>query len=225
MQDIFDYTKDAIHFDIPGGEPFLTEIPEQFEFLQKFSNAQAKHISIHYTTNGSNFPQEKFLKTWDRFKEIDIQISIDDIEQRFEYNRWPGKWNKVYDNLQKFKLLQKNKTNIRLSISFTVSAFTILYADKFYNWCIEEELPTPWLGLLSKPYYYRPSVFNKEVRNSIKQKLLLSKHEEIRNLSKCLDQDDSEHLEHFNKIVEQYDSKRKQNFEKTFPELQVLLNG
>jgi len=152
MSDILENTQQAIHFDIPGGEPLLVDIQEHFDLLQKFKkNNSARNISLHYTTNGTNYPKDQHLKTWQAFKEVDIQISIDDIKERFEYNRWPAKWATVYNNIKKFQKLKDQEKNIKLSISFTVSAFTILYADEFYSWCLAEGLPEPWMGRLHDP--------------------------------------------------------------------------
>ena len=224
LDDIYNYTKSAVHFDIPGGEPFLLEATEQFDFLDKFSDSDAKNISIHYTTNCSTFPKEHYLKIWERFKEIDIQLSIDDIGKRFEYNRWPGKWSEVYQNIKRFQLLEKKKSNIRLSISFTVSAFTILYANEFYKWCLTENLPKPWMGLLNRPFYYKPSIFKNKTKEYIKNKLSQSEFIDVKNLANCLDEDDSEYFESFLLEIKKIDSIRNQNFSTTFDELSNLIN-
>lgn len=224
LDDIYRHTKSALHFDIPGGEPFLLEATEQFDFLDKFSDSDAKNISIHYTTNGSTFPKESYLKIWERFKEIDIQISIDDIEKRFEYNRWPGKWNEVYQNIKRFQLLEKEKSNIRLSVSFTVSAFTILYADEFYKWCLSEQLPDPWMGLLNRPFFYKPSIFKNKAKDYIRNKLNQSEFAEVRNLVNCLKEDDSQYFESFLSEIKKLDSIRNQSFKTTFDELSNLLD-
>jgi len=222
MNDIYKNTKDAIHIDIPGGEPLLLEISEHFEYLQKFKKHQAKEISLHYTTNGTTFPKPKFIDLWSRFKKIDIQLSIDDINERFEYNRWPARWKNVYENIKKFKKLCKNK-KYKLSISFSISAFTILYAEDFFKWCVKEGLPAPWMGLVSKPLYYSPSVFPKPVLKKIKNKLEKSKIKEIVKLKKYVEYEHSQYFDQFLKIVQQLDLSRKQKFQKTFPELAEIL--
>ena len=112
MDDIFNHTKTAVHFDIPGGEPLLVEIDEHFDFLGRFDLEKSKDISLHYTTNGSVLPKKEFLDVWKSFKEVDIQLSIDDTGERFEYNRWPGKWADVYDNIKSFQKLERENNNI-----------------------------------------------------------------------------------------------------------------
>lgn len=219
MDDIFNHTKNAVHFDIPGGEPLLLEIKEHFDFLIRFNLEKTKEISLHYTTNGSVFPEENFLDVWNNFKEVDIQMSIDDVKERFEYNRWPGKWNKVYNNIKKFQRLKDNSKNIRLSISFTVSIFTIYYADEFYQWCLDEGLPDPWMGRLDTPLYYRAGVLGKKINDKIREKLLQSKFLEVRKLASYVQDSDHQYHTEFLKMVDKFDHIRDQKFHKTFPEL------
>ena len=225
MEDIFNNTKKAFHFDIPGGEPFLTEIPEHFQFLSRFPDDQAKKISIHYTTNGTNLPDEGFLVVWDRFKEIDIQISIDDTGKRFEYNRWPADWSLVYRNIKRLQQLEKDKSNIRLSISFTVSAFTILYSQNFYEWCLAEGLPSPWMGRLDRPEQYSPEVLPVDRIQHIKKRMASSRYDDIKKLTQYLTGDKQDLLPKFRDHVRDMDKIRNQDFRETFPELVEVVYG
>lgn len=218
LEDIYNHTRDAIHFDIPGGEPLLLEIAEHFDFLNRFEKERKNEISLHYTTNGSNFPKQEFIDIWKEFKEVDIQISVDDTGKRFEYNRWPGKWQEVYDNIKKFQMLEKQVSNIRLSISFSVSVFTVFYSDEFFKWCRSEGLPDPWMGRVNNPSYYRPGVLGKKINQKIREHLCRSNFFEVRKLASLVvdsDQNPKEFFYHSNKL----DMIRKQNFSKVFPEL------
>lgn len=220
MEDIFQFTKNAIHFDITGGEPLLVESEEHFDFLNRLQeHGNSKKISLHYVTNGTTYPGEEYLKVWKSFKEVDIQMSIDGTEEKFEFNRWPAKWSQVYSNIKKYQKLKKESENIKLSLSHTISAFTIYYVDDFVKWCLREGLPMPWMGVLNWPTHYRPSVFKKSVRDKIKEHLLQSKSSQVRNLTNYLDTDDSDSFGDFEDWVAKLDKARTQTFSKTFPEL------
>ena len=224
MEEIYQNTKNAIGIDIIGGEPMLVEIKEHFDYLNRLKEDNyAEDISLHYTTNGTIFPKEEYLNTWSSFKEIDIQLSIDGIEEQFEFNRWPAKWSQVYSNIKRYQKLAKESKNIKLSLSHTISAFTIYYADDFVKWCLREGLPMPWMGPLNFPTYYRPSVFKKSVRDKIKEHLLQSKSSQVRNLTNYLDTDDSVDFGDFEDWVTKLDKARTQTFSKTFPELWKML--
>lgn len=225
MQEIYDIIKKVERITIVGGEPFLIEINEHSEFLKHLIDIdQAKNITLHYVTNGTNYPTPELLIFFKSFKKIDIQLSIDDIGERFEYNRWPAKWSKVYSNIKKYQTLKKENKNINLSISLTISAFTIYYVDDFVLWCLKEKLPFPYFNQLTYSIYNRASVFKKETKNIIRKKLLSSKSKKIKNLVSWLDQsDDSGNFGKFEEQVQLIDKMRKQNFTKTFSGLHKIL--
>jgi sulfatase maturation enzyme AslB (radical SAM superfamily) len=85
-----------IHFN--GGEPLLSK--EHVEFLQAVPDKKVVHLN--YNTNGSVLPSQQLLDLWSNFKLVQLDFSIDDIEQRFEYQRYPAKWLQVVDNLAWF---------------------------------------------------------------------------------------------------------------------------
>ena len=88
---------------------------------------------------------------------------------------------------------------------------------------MKEGLPAPWMGFVSKPLYYSPSIFPKAVLKKIKNKLEKSKIKEIVKLKKYVEYEHSQYFDQFLKIVQQLDLSRKQKFQKTFPELAKIL--
>lgn len=83
-----------VHFN--GGEPLLNR--GHYELLENLPNK--RKINISYNTNGTILPSEKLLYLWKHFKQVTIAFSIDDIAERFEYQRYPAKWSEVVANLQ-----------------------------------------------------------------------------------------------------------------------------
>ena len=82
-----------------GGEPLINEFHDEIvELLVK--NNRAKDINIHYSTN-LQIDIEKYLDSWSKFKFVDLNISIDGSHETYEYIRWPGKWEKVFNNLKR----------------------------------------------------------------------------------------------------------------------------
>jgi sulfatase maturation enzyme AslB (radical SAM superfamily) len=85
-----------IHFN--GGEPLLSK--EHVTFLQAIPNKSQVHIN--YNTNATIRPDSALLDLWAQFRLVQLDFSIDDTEHRFEYQRYPAKWNRVTENLQWF---------------------------------------------------------------------------------------------------------------------------
>lgn len=176
LSQTYNLIDEQAHIDIPGGEPFLTDILEHLTFLDLLQN-RAKGISIHYTTNGTNFPSDSLINLWKNFKKIDIQISVDGTSKMFEYTRWPGKWEECYKNLQKYKQLVSQQTHINISISHTVSVFNVLDIPDFLVWCMKEKMPKPYLGMVYQPKEFSIRVFPTDIKQEITARLShLGKH-------------------------------------------------
>lgn len=224
MKDLSQSTKNAVHIDIGGGEPLIVDITEHFEYLQHFvDSGRAREISLHYNTNGTTFPKSDHIDIWKQFKKVDLQLSIDDTGKRFEYNRWPANWKKVYANIKKYQKLCNENKHFVLSVSFSVSAFTIFYAEDFFKWCIKEGLPAPWMGVIVNPSYYNPQVLPQDAKETIRSRLMDSNIQQIKKLMNYIDDSPSKFYDQFKTITKKLDIKRNQNFQKTFPELAEIL--
>ena len=225
-----DFIKDFVlaapnmrHIDIPGGEPFLSGIQEQKKLLEYYilSN-QAKNISLHYTTNATTWPDDEWWQLWQNFKEIDLQLSIDGIEKRYEYIRYPANWDNIVAHTKLYLEQQSNLLNFKLSVSHTVSAYNIYYLDEFFTWCYNIGLPRPWLGRVHNPIFMRPTVWPNDIKLKIINKLNASQHQDICNWVKLLvNEDDSEHFDEFKTRTHAHDQYRKISFANTFPELEI----
>ena len=85
----------------------------------------AHTVEIHYNTNGTQFP-EHAEEIWKHFKLIEIAFSIDDVGERFEYQRANALWNNVNENMDRFEALRERNTNIQLQVCSTVNVYVNL---------------------------------------------------------------------------------------------------
>jgi MoaA/NifB/PqqE/SkfB family radical SAM enzyme len=219
VQDFISQAPDIVHLDIPGGEPFLSGVKEQKSLLLHYVNSgQAKNITLHYTTNAQVFPDTEWWELWSHFKEIDIQLSIDGVGDRYEYIRYPANWLLLIDNVIKYQ--QMKCINLRLSISHTVSAYNIYYLDEFFEWCHTMNLPRPWLGRIHTPQHMRPGVWSDSARQAIINRLKTSQHPGVLTWAKLMATvDESEFFDEFKTKLQAHDHYRNTNFKKVFPEL------
>lgn len=223
---VYDNMPDAVHFDIHGGEPFLSEVEKQKNILKKYiDNGQSKNISLHYHTNAQQVPPTDFWQLWKHFKEIDIQLSIDGIFERFEYVRFPGRHDKLDKVVDFFVQKEQEFANIKLSVSHTVSAYNVYYLDEFFSWCKTKGLPKPFCGRVYTPEELQPSIYPKRIKDLIVAKLRKGKNVDVLRWSHLMNKEDnSEYFQNFLSYTNRHDLYRNTSFAKTFPELEELIN-
>lgn len=219
VQNFKDKTPNLIHLDIPGGEPLLSGVKQQKELLQMYiDDDSAKDISLHYTTNCTKFPDDEWLKLWNHFKEVELQLSIDGVGDKFEYIRYPANWNEVLENVTKYIEL-KRKGLIKLGVSTTVSAYNIPYINELVEWCDDIGLGFPYLGRVHNPMHLRPTVWRDDAKQYIVNRLKDCKFDLSPFISLMNSEDDSKHFDTFRYRLARHDGFRKLNFKNTFPEM------
>jgi MoaA/NifB/PqqE/SkfB family radical SAM enzyme len=120
------------YLEFTGGEPFM--IAEHFDFLQTLvDRGLAPNIEIHYNTNGTHYP-ERGVELWPHFKLVEVAFSIDDLEDRFEYQRTGAKWSEVMSNLELFRQLREQSNNIQLQLCCTISIWNVVYFNEIAAW-------------------------------------------------------------------------------------------
>lgn len=212
-----------IHLDIPGGEPFLSGVQQQQDLLEKYRH-RANLIELHYTTNATLFPDLTWWNLWKNFKEIDLQISLDAIDKRLEYIRFPAHWKEILSNINRYLEKASCLENLRLSLSVTVSAYNIAYLDELLDWCESVNLPKPWLGKVHTPIHLRPSIWPNSAKDFIIERLRTSRHQDLHRWADMIQSiDDSRHFEMFKIMTLKYDQYRGTNFFQIFPEMAKFL--
>ena len=108
-----------------GGEPFMS--PILIDVLKTIDS----NIFITFNTNMTRFTNT-IIDMLKKFKKINIESSIDGIEEHNDYLRNGSKWNIVSSNIKKLK----NLDNINLEISYLLqhtSLYTMKNVVKFAN--------------------------------------------------------------------------------------------
>ena len=140
------------YLEFTGGEPFM--IQEHFDLLQRMvDNGIAHNVEIHYNTNGSKFP-EHAEKIWKHFKLIEIAFSIDDVNERFEYQRANAIWAEVNTNMDRFEDMRDRNTNIQLQVCSTVNVFNVMYLEGLANWIDKRSFDFVYWNMLHEARYH-----------------------------------------------------------------------
>ena len=192
-----------------GGEPFLSDV-------DKFALPYIKNpeqCEIKYTTNGSVYPQADRIQRWEDFKSVLINFSIDGIGERFEYLRYPLKWNKVHDNVR--RLIDNTGDNVRFHINHTLTPLNIFYYNEFEQWVDKTFPKNRFVGVHAHSAYGVMSVSSSgaKLREKIKQ-VYGAEH----NLTKMLEDNPRTNNE-FWKYIATWDRRRSQRWQLAFPDI------
>lgn len=116
---------------INGGEPFI--MPMQWKLLQRLIDwGVAENIQISYNTNCTTY-NESFSDYWKHFKVVTLGCSVDAVDERNKFIRYPANWETTNTNLRKLIANEHiDATNITCSIQWLNAP----YLDEFYDWAL-----------------------------------------------------------------------------------------
>jgi MoaA/NifB/PqqE/SkfB family radical SAM enzyme len=140
------------YLEFTGGEPFM--IQEHFALLERMvAKGIAHNVEIHYNTNGTHYP-ENAEEIWKHFKTVEVAFSIDDVNERFEYQRANAIWSEVNTNMDRFEQLRDRNTNIQLQVCSTVNVFNVMYLEGLANWIDKRSFDFVYWNMLHEAYYH-----------------------------------------------------------------------
>jgi sulfatase maturation enzyme AslB (radical SAM superfamily) len=115
-----------------GGETLMgNDHWEVCEYLATLPHAKDS-LMISFQTNGTQSIPEKRFELLEKFHLVKLHISIDGIEERFNYQRWPGDWNQVENNLLTIK--ENAPSNVMFLIEETIGIFNLAYFGEVAEW-------------------------------------------------------------------------------------------
>lgn len=107
--------------NVTGGEPLINnDFLEYCKFLTDQGYSKNMHLAFH--TNLTVMPT-KFIESWKNFNRVTVKLSIDAIDEDYEYIRYPGKWSIIKDNLENLIKLTDNVSNINVEVHTVFTAF------------------------------------------------------------------------------------------------------
>lgn len=207
---------------INGGEPLLLD--KHKKFLQLLIDRDdAKNIQLNYSTNGTTV-KEIYENLWKEFKLIEISVSIDDLEERNSYIRYPSSWQDIMKFLSWLEDIKNRNQNIRYSILQTVSLMNVYYMPEFYDYFNGKNLVVSH-NFVSEPDYFNISNLPQDIKGKILNKI--KNYPFYNDVMNLMNLNRSE--EKFNKFIEitkNFDLIRNQSFDHTFYDYaKIIKNG
>ena len=212
------------YFEFTGGEPWL--IQEHWELLQYAAdNGYSKNIDIHYNTNATQRLGPHTM-VWDKFGRVDIAFSVDNVGERFEYERYGADWelaNQIIDNVHWTKSV--DSPNITTQLCFTVNIQNVYYLDELLDWADTKNFGSIYFNMLHSPDHmsiqHMTAAAKELVLNKLKTSFWKSNkyQQEINNVIQFIENGTGSDGAEFLARMKQTDAYRKQNFKDTHEEI------
>jgi glutamate-1-semialdehyde 2,1-aminomutase len=157
------------YIEFTGGEPFM--IQEHFDMLQVIVDRGIAHqVEIHYNTNGTHYP-ESAESIWQHFKIVEIAFSIDDLGERFEYQRTNALWSEVMVNLDRFRELRGRYKNIQLQVCSTVNIFNVWHLEGLAEWIDRQGFDFIYWNIMHEARHFSISALPEKAKELAAQRL------------------------------------------------------
>jgi MoaA/NifB/PqqE/SkfB family radical SAM enzyme len=154
---LFENVEEVTGVHVIGGEPLvIRHLPTIVRHIAK--SGHPERVTLGLTTNGTMF-DETLIEPMARFGRLSISVSIDGIGDYFDYIRYPGKWPKIVENLDRYASMP----NVALSILPTVHIYNALHFADLLRFCDARGVPAIFNPLVT-PTYLAASVLPPAVR-------------------------------------------------------------
>ena len=211
-----------IHFH-GGGDPLLStshiDLLEQIKSIKNLAD-----LRIFYNINGTVRVSKHVLDIWSECKLVELYFSIDDINERFEYQRTGANWNELTSNLSWY--IDNMPVNHLFYINCTWSYLNLFYLDELVDW-YQNNFKFNRLGDHTKLVFQKASGncsinhVSSHIKNRLKTKF--KNYPELLKLIDTLKESDDRHI-NFLDYIFKLDKVRNSNYTKTFSEFAVLLS-
>jgi|TARA_B100001013_G_scaffold338765_1_gene260037 organic radical activating enzyme len=182
---------------LTGGEPMVVRhLPK---FLEKLDSS----VVIRFNTNGTiwNPIVSKMLK---RFHSVIMSMSLDAVDKKINYIRYPSKWDEIEINTQRYAEF------CTVDITPTISILNASYYNEIIEWANNNHFRLYNENLLLTPDWLH-------VKNAPDE---LKKNYKLPELSKWADEPaDPKWIEHFKRQITRLDSWRKIYIKDYLPEV------
>jgi sulfatase maturation enzyme AslB (radical SAM superfamily) len=198
-----------------GGEPLMQDNP--VEFLSK-----VKHLDkliVKFNTNLTILPSPELRQLLTKCKRVDMLLSVDDIENRYEILRYPGKWNVFTENLHQIK-----NEGYRTMAYNTISSLNVFYMPEFYKWAIKNFGNAVHSQFVTNEKMLDVSYLSTDSKNAVLDKINSFKGKIFSSIKAKLNIEQKGYNETLVDYILKLDSIRKTNYPKTFSEWWTLIN-
>ncbi len=154
------------HLEVVGGEPFYIK-KWQIIWDELIEQGLSKDIALNITTNATIYSDDIIQKLSKNFKSVVIGLSIDGLENIYNYLRHPGNWDTVSKNIIKYHSLQ----DCNFSYSHTIGWLNSYNLPDFHFW-VKKNTPKfhIWNNLIHYPRHMSVVMLPKAAKDVIEKR-------------------------------------------------------
>jgi len=170
---LLDEMYDASYVKFTGGEPFL--IPQVKQIVEGLVEKDiAPAVTLQFTTNGTQ-DITNWYPLFKKFKGVELIVSIDATEERYEYIRAGANWKQVSNNVTNIK--KYCPSNMHIDIHCLPQALNVGYTHLVEEWASSLGLRCEVVSALYEPEFMRPEALSDPILKNklIKQLEILDK--------------------------------------------------
>ena len=119
-----------------GGEPTLHE--DMYNLLDKLvEKGYSKNIRLKITSNLTNI-QQRLIESFNSFKSVVINGSIDGVDKFNDYIRHPSDWQTINKNIDKLLLID----DLKLNLTPVIQIYNIFNLKDLIKWYVKKWIKT-----------------------------------------------------------------------------------
>lgn len=206
---------------IQGGEPFME--PNYVKFFTNMARYRDySDLEVIIITNGTRRPSQQFVDILNSCEHVTMYFSIDDMGQRFEYQRHGARWAEVVDNIHWFR---QQCPDFDYFIQPTYSMLNIFYLGELDNFVNDT---FPWARKNYNAFTWFPGLrahcsateMTAEVRDVVLERL--ASVTELAHLPDYITVAEDPYVP-FLQYIKEYDSITNQSYQHIHPEFYNLI--
>lgn len=118
---------------VSGGEPMMNNSYwNTMHRLIQHNPTIFENLEVIIQTNGTIPIRQIHLDFFEHVKDVKLSLSVDGFGRRFEYLRWPGKWDELVQNIN--GMLDIIPAHASIMFEETRSIFNAYYRDELKDW-------------------------------------------------------------------------------------------
>ncbi len=160
-----------------GGEPLI--IDGHYEILEEcVRRGYASKIELRYNSNGQEIPESLF-ELWNKFEKVRFNFSLDAVDERNHYIRYPSNWETTLKNLRR---LDETPKNIEVFLACAVQVLNMAHLPDLIDWKLSQNFkkinPYPFGGgLVGFHFVYHPPHLNVKIMPQDLKREITEKYE------------------------------------------------